>query len=131
MFPFIIEYLEVPFLFVGGVQIALYGRPADLERPDAISPALLKCPLHLHDDLAHKLFHSFDHDDKFIPLAVYETYIRLAEITAIQDEADMLISISFYLVQHELELRHVNYAGSVLVYEICSRRYDEASGGRG
>ena len=39
--------------------------------------------------------------------------VRFAEITAVQDEADMLISVSFCLVQHELKLRHVNYAAGV------------------
>ena len=82
--------------------------------PYTVRPILLKHSMVFQHQLADQFLHPLYHDHELIAAAVHMPYIRLAEIPPVQDEPDILISITGCLVDHDLQLCHIIDAPRIL-----------------
>ena len=64
---------------------------------------LFKCSAYLQHQFAYKLTHSLAHDDEIIVAAIHIANVLSGEISSIQYESNILVSISLCFPKHVLQ----------------------------
>ncbi len=109
--------VEEPLAHVIGVQFRPDGDSIRLVLPYLAGAAALEGPPVRKHKLRHQPPHPLHHQDEAVALPVEEADVFAAEASPVQDEADVPVAVSVRLLQHVLELGHVDYASGVLLVE--------------
>ena len=90
--------------FITCIQFVPYCLSVNSIFIDIVYPLIFECPFIFQDQFIHKGRHPFHHDNKTIPTFIHILYILAAEISPVQNESNLLITISGCFIQHELKL---------------------------
>ena len=101
------EQMQVAFSLVIGEELAFDGGTVNVMPGNAAGTACFKGTSVFIDDVTNKRLAALDHHDKTVVLFIHVADVGFAEISAVNDEADVLVSVSDSLVDHESELADI------------------------
>ena len=96
--------MKITLFFITCIQFVPYCLSVNSIFIDIVYPLIFECPFIFQDQFIHKGRHPFHHDNKTIPTFIHILYVLTAEISPVQNESDLLITISGCFIQHELKL---------------------------
>ena len=109
--------MEIPFFLIGRKQFSLYRKAADIIFRNSMFSCFFKLADALQNDFRRKILHSFHHDDEIVPAVIHVMDVSLTEVTSVQDEPDLPVSITSCPLQHVLQLRDINDTSAVVLIE--------------
>lgn len=109
--------VDALFAFVVGVKPVLDGRGIDATTPHVAGALALERPADALDDVRDACAGALGHDHVGKPRPVQEADVPLGEVSAVEDEAHVLVAVARGLGEHELELAHVHHAAEVFLVE--------------
>ena len=96
--------MKITLFFITCIQFVPYCLSVNSIFIDIVYTLILECPFIFQDQFIHKGRHPFHHDNKTIPTFIHILYVLTAEISPVQNESNLLITISGCFIQHELQL---------------------------
>ena len=99
--------MQVAFSLVIREELAFDGGSVNVMPGNAAGAACFKGTPVFIDDGANKRIATLDHHDKTVVLFIHVADVGFTEISAVNDEADVLVSVSDSLVDHESELADI------------------------
>ena len=96
--------MDVPSFFIRPEQIPLRSHAVHIIIRDRIPPFVFEAASVFENQLVHQVFAAFHHDNELISVSVHEPYVRLAEISPVEDEPGISVTICLRLFQHVLQL---------------------------
>ena len=99
--------MQVAFSLVIREELAFDGGTVNVMSGNAAGAACFKGTPVFIDDVTNKWLAALDHHDKTVVLFIHVADVGLTEISAVNDEAYVLVSVSDSLIDHEFELAHI------------------------
>ena len=101
------EQMQIALSLVIGEELAFDGSAVNVLSGNAAGAACFKGTSVFIDDVANKRLAALDHHDKTVVLFIHVADVGFTEISAVNDEADVHVSVSDSLVDHESELADI------------------------